>query len=97
MKYPCIESTIDYVVEDGFLLRFWADQKEVENDYAISHEIVRLAQNLPTETRYDNEALIALFYSQFPKLNAMQIIRGNENYSQGTVVYFTDFNTDVHG
>lgn len=87
--YPCIESTIDAVI-DGYNVRLWINKGAIPNnlrrEQEIHNQIVRF-------TGYQIPSLIKKIIGVVPDLNAIQVRDG----IVGTVVYTTSFSDDVHG
>lgn len=92
MIYPCIESTIDCLVDD-FNIRLWINKDSIPNSLRREQEFTNRIRTL---TGYKMPTLIRKIIEIVPKdlqLNAVQVRDG----IVGTVVYTTSFSDDIHG
>lgn len=93
-KYPCIEKTLDFVV-GRTEVRLWIDADDVE-DKINYEDIINKFYIFIEEQRTDSEK-IEYLKTIVPRLNAAQIRDTELDYKLGTVAYFVDFSSDVHG
>lgn len=88
--YPCVESTIDIVVDD-FNVRLWINRREIPETL---EEEQKLAQTIFKFTGHSMQGLIKKIINLVPNLNAVQVRNG----AVGCVVYTVDFgDKDPHG
>lgn len=98
--YPCIESTVDILIDPERSLRLWIDRDDVPEVLpAYRQETVVIKEQFVKLKAPDFFVWLKEF---IPRLNAAQIQRidplakGNRVFL-GTVVYYVAFQDDPHG
>ncbi|HNC56716.1 MAG TPA: hypothetical protein PLP33_14820 [Leptospiraceae bacterium] len=84
-KYPCIESTEDFVA-GNYLVRLWVGESSVSQFYNNDRIIDFVRQN----QHLSKSELAELVATHFDKINAIQI-KDNSERSSGIMIYTVDF------
>lgn len=97
MKYPCIESTEEFIFRDR-RIRLWINETEVkdryDNNLIISRILAYLEVGYP---KIDYSDLIEFVAQSMRTVNAIQISSDDVHDRSGVVVYLVKFSEDVHG
>lgn len=93
MKYPCIETTLDYEYGD-YVIRLWLNEKTVTE--RIYPDLISFIRESSCGTTQTSEIIAKL--ANFENINAIQIKqKPKDGISWGVVVYTVEFAGDVHG
>lgn len=102
-KYPCVESTIDFIL-NNYQFRLWineqiVDSQKEKNEYYIT-KIKELCESIQ-KNNYEKKKNLELLFKGIKNIvlniNACQIKEIGQKISHGIVVYYVDFADDVHG
>lgn len=109
--WPCVELTLDFEHED-VKVRAWIDAKRFDAEHGTDFVYPEQARHIQLAsmvgrikemiTRYcgfkGNAELHEEIASEFPCLNAIQLIHNDDfDFKAGMVIYTVDFAEDVHG
>lgn len=109
MKYPCIETTIEFNLGD-WEFRLWIDRNDLENLNIHDGKIYQKAESFYRFNKPDRKAMLEYIIENTPRLNAIQLRDINKGYTMpisgipqevptrnGVVVYLVEFSSDIHG
>lgn len=99
MKYPCIESHIEFF-QDNYLIRLWIDKKGLVDGNASDRiALIEKFRKFLYKTSANEHFVEVVEWAteNIKGLNAIQISIPYGDATYGTVVYLVDFSSDVHG